>query len=63
MTPKKPRPETMTVVYVGPSPAVEARWGAGFVHFPNGEPVEVPTDLAESLLEQNTFTTPHKEAK
>jgi hypothetical protein len=35
----------VTVIYKGHAPAVE---GGGFV-FPNGEPVEVPAELAERL--------------
>lgn len=36
---------TVVVVYTGHAPAVA---GGGFV-FPNGEPVEVPAELAETL--------------
>lgn len=52
------KPALITVVYVGPAEAVEAPAPGGFIHFPHGEPVEVPADLAERLLQQNIFTTP-----
>jgi hypothetical protein len=49
------KPETASVVYVGP--AAQGVFCREF-YFPNGEPVEVPADLAASLLEQDTFTQP-----
>ena len=47
-----------TIIYIGPAPAVEARYGAGFVHFEKNAETACPADLAESLLQQDTFTTP-----
>lgn len=40
------------VRYVGPFEAVEIPYGFGAVEAPRGETIEVPDDLAVSLLEQ-----------
>lgn len=57
MSTVKVRKDVHTVIYVGNAPAVE---GGGFV-FPNGEPVEVPKILAESL--GSAFKTISKEGE
>lgn len=51
------------VRYVGPHiDGVQIPWGLGAIDVPHGEPVEVPDDLATSLLEQETNWQPVKRA-
>lgn len=45
------------IIYVGPSPAVDI---VGGFHAVNGEPVDVPADLAKSLCEGATFVLDKK---
>ena len=52
------KPKNTTVTYLGPFDAVD---GEGF-HFAKGEPQEVPTPLAESLLLQDSFSLPDSPA-
>lgn len=42
----------MKVKYIGRYPAVDVIVETGEVHFEHGEPVDVPSELAESLLAQ-----------
>jgi hypothetical protein len=44
----------MNIVYVGPDAGGVSLPSQG-IHFPHGEAVDVDADLAESLLEQDTF--------
>ncbi len=54
-------PDTQKVVYCGPSPdGVEIADAA--VWADTGEPVEVPTDLAENLLDQSIWAKPGTKA-
>ena len=45
----------MRVIYQGPSPEVVVIIEGGGIHAPRGEAIDVPDDLGESLLEQDTF--------
>lgn len=47
----------MKVTYVGPSPAVDIIIPGGAIRADKNIPVDVPDDLAKSLLEQDTFTS------
>lgn len=52
----KAKPKTRTVEYVGDhGPVFVPRDGDTDLVFAPGEPVEVDADLADRLLEQNTF--------
>lgn len=45
------------VVYVGPSLAVDIIVPGGAIRAEKNKPVDVPDDLAKSLLAQDTFET------
>lgn len=46
----------MKIRYTGPSSeGVTLSPEAGGIHFPHGQPVDVPDDIAKNLLAQGTF--------
>lgn len=45
----------MLIRYKGPADGVTLAPNTGGIHFPNGQPVDVPDELAARLLEQDTF--------
>ena len=45
----------MRIVFVGESPAREINVPGGFITAVKGEPVDVPDDIAASLLEQDIY--------
>lgn len=58
-----PKESTTTIVYVGEAPACDIVIPGGAIHAENGKPVDVPSSLAKSLLEQDIFTTKVRPAK
>jgi len=47
--------DTKSIIYVGGSDAVDIAVNGAAVTCVNGEPVELPTEIAESLLEQDIW--------
>ena len=45
----------MRIVFVGESPSREINVPGGFITAVKGEPVDVPDDIAASLLEQDIY--------